>query len=193
MASQPSQEVLGQGPSSCLVHLSWESFLQDSLKQHWLTLHLSVEARNWQTSMNQWNQFHGVSLPNSIASLFAVLCAPLCYELMDLILSYVSLVCWEYIIPSIWTFPLWHMPIWMGYPVGRGRFWNLLELELVHWELVHRGVKPTLVVTVHFYIVNLFTWVGSWIICASVQFIYLFIFFFSWNLPVFCALLLSNL
>ena len=44
----------------------------------------------------------------------------------------------------------------MGYPVGRGRFWNLLELELVHWELVHRGVKPTLVVIVHFYIVNLF-------------------------------------
>ena len=92
--------------------------------------------------------------------------------------SYVSLVCWEYIIPSIWTFPLWHMPIWMGYPVGRGRFWNLLELELVHWELVHRGVKPTLVVTVHFYIVNLFTWVGSWIICASMQFIYLFYFIF---------------
>lgn len=85
--------------------------------------------------------------------------------------SYVSLVCWEYIIPSIWTSPLWDVPIWMGYLVGRGRFWNLPELELVHWELVHRGVKPTLVVTVHFYTVNLFTWVGNWIICVSVQFI----------------------
>ena len=49
------------------------------------------------------------------------------------------------------------MPIWMRYLVGRGRFWNLPELELVHWELIHRGVKPTLVVTVHFYTVNLFT------------------------------------
>ena len=63
------------------------------------------------------------------------------------------------------------MPIWMRYLVGRGRFWNLPELELVHWELIHRGVKPTLVVTVHFYTVNLFTWVGNWIICVSVQFI----------------------
>lgn len=58
-----------------------------------------------------------------------------------------------------------------GVSCWQGRFWNLPELELVHWELVHRGVKPTLVVTVHFYTVNLFTWVVNWIICVSVQFI----------------------
>lgn len=38
-----------------------------------------------------------------------------------------------------------------GVSCWQGRFWNLPELELVHWELVHRGIKHSLVVTVHFY------------------------------------------
>lgn len=89
--------------------------------------HLAIETRDPQIPIESMDS---ICLPKSVAGSAGslVLCAFLCYELTSSILEGKSLQCAheERFSPSKWALPLQDKPVWLGYPVGEGKYcWTL--------------------------------------------------------------------